>query len=273
MIALLLHELRTRRWAIVGWGVGLALFSFIYLLFYPQIAEQFVDWELGEIPVYRAFGITELATFAGYFMGSVINMLPILLGIYAIITGTGTLAGEEESGTLEILLALPRARWQMVTAKALAMAVAAFLILAISAAGSWLAFLLIRDQVETKVAAIDLVWSTLYVWPIAVAIMMMSLFLGSYLPTRRLAAVVAGIVLVVSYFGNNLAPLLDTLQPIQPLFLFNYFDSTPELLSRGPEISDLLVLLAVALAFFALALIAFGRRDVTAPMWPWQRAR
>lgn len=271
--ALLLHEIRVRRTAILGWGIGIALFNVMYIVFYPEIAVQFGDMDLGDIAIYQAFGMTNLGTFAGYFTSSIVNMLPLLLGIYMIITSTGALAGEEEGGTLEMMLAMPVARWQIVTAKAMAIAVAAFAILGIAAIGSWLGFLLIQDSVQEPVSGFDVVWSTLYTWPISVALAMIGLCLAAYLPARRLAAVVAAVVLVIGYFGNNLAPMLDVLQPLRPLFLYNYFDVSPELLTRGPDSADILALLGIAAAFLLLALIAFQRRDVTVGLWPWQRAR
>jgi hypothetical protein len=39
----------------------------------------------------------------------VINIVPILLAIYALIDGTGTLAGQEDDGKLELIVAWP---WQ-----------------------------------------------------------------------------------------------------------------------------------------------------------------
>jgi ABC-2 type transport system permease protein len=271
--AQLLHEIRSRRTAIIGWGIGIALFNIMYIVFYPEIAVQFGDIDLGDIAIYQAFGMTNLGTFSGYFTSSIVNMLPLLLGIYMIITGTGALAGEEEGGTLELMLAMPVARWQVVVAKALAIAVAAFAILAIAAVGSWLGYLLIQDSVQEPVSGFDVVWATLYAWPISVALAMIGLFLGAYLPTRRLAAGVAAVVLVIGYFGNNLAPMLDALQPLRPFFLYNYFDTSPELLVQGPDPADVLGLIVIAAAFLVLAVVAFQRRDVTVGLWPWQRAR
>jgi ABC-2 type transport system permease protein len=271
--ALLLREIRSRRAAIIGWGIGIALFNIMYVVFYPEIARQFAGADLGEIAIYQAFGMTEIGTFAGYFTSSIVNMLPLLLGIYMIITGTGALAGEEESGTLELMLAMPVARWQVVSAKAVAIALAALLIVAIAAIGSWIGFVAIQDSVQEPVTGFDVVWATLYAWPISVALAMISLFLGAYLPTRRLAAVVAAVVLIIGYFGNNLAPMLDALQPFRAFFLYNYFDTSPELLARGPDPADIFMLMLIAAAFLTLALVAFQRRDITVGRWPWQRAR
>ena len=40
MFRLLWQELRIRRNAIIGWGLGLCFFPIVYLSIYPQVAEE-----------------------------------------------------------------------------------------------------------------------------------------------------------------------------------------------------------------------------------------
>jgi ABC-2 type transport system permease protein len=101
---------------------------------------------------------------------------------------------------------------------------------------------------------------------------MLSLFLAAYLPNRRIAATVAMIILIVSYFGNNLANLVDALKNVQFLFPYDYFNGQ-EILSGGIVTKDLLILLGATGVFLALAILSFQRRNVTVGAWPWQRAR
>jgi ABC-type transport system involved in multi-copper enzyme maturation permease subunit len=105
------------------------------------------------------------------------------------------------------------------------------------------------------------------------AVGMISLFLGVFTPRRRIAALIGTVVVIVSYFGSNLSSQVSTLETIQPLFLYNYLDSTAGLFETGPEISDILILLGIALVAFILALVFFHLRDITVGIWPWQRAR
>jgi ABC-2 type transport system permease protein len=70
-----------------------------------------------------------------------------------------------------------------------------------------------------------------------------------------------------------MAGLVESLDPIKPLSLFTYFDSSETVFSEGVQASDVLILLGVAAVFFALALLSFQRRNVTVGAWPWQRAR
>ena len=109
MLSLLLHEIRSRRGAIIGWAIGLTLFALMYTTIYPEMQDQMAS--LADLSVYQAMGI-EVATFEGYLGTSVIGFVPILLGVYAILTSTTTLAGEEDDGTLEMLLTTRLPRWQ-----------------------------------------------------------------------------------------------------------------------------------------------------------------
>jgi ABC-2 type transport system permease protein len=190
-----------------------------------------------------------------------------------VIDGTGTLAGEEEAGKLELVIALPIPRWQIVTVKALALGISLFLILLLVAISTTIVFFAIESQIETTLLWTDVFWGLLYTWPLVMAVGMISLFLGTFAPRRRTAALISAVIILVSYFGSNLSSQVSTLELIQPLFLFHYLNATADLFVTGPVTSDILVLLGVALVAFILALVFFQWRDVTVGMWPWQRAR
>jgi ABC-2 type transport system permease protein len=271
---LFLHELRSRRTAILGWGLGIALFGILIIMIFPDFAGQLEGFNFEEIELYQVMGdFSDIASFSGFVSAEMFTFMPILLGIYAIINGTGTLAGEEDSGTLEPLMALPIPRWQLVATKALALGLALLLILLIISAGEVIALnALPADTDLGGVEAADLVVTTLAVWPLIMVYAMLSLFLGAFMPSRRLASTVATIVLIATYLGNNLVDMVNFLETIQPLFPFNYF-SGQSVLESGVGTGDSLVLLGATALFFVLALVSFQRRNVTVGAWPWQRAR
>ena len=266
MSRLLLQELRFRRNAIIGWGIAVALLSVIYIGVYPDFADDMENLQ------FEAFGMS-FGTFEDWVASAVIATVPILVAIYAIIDGTGTLAGEEDDGRLELIIVLPIPRWQIVTVKAIAHGVALLLILLIQAIIAIVTFLAIESRVETAIGPADLIWSLLYIWPLVMAFGMISLFLGTFSPGRRIAALIATVIVVVSYFGNNLSGQVSTLENLQPLFPFHYLDATARLYETGPQAGDVLTLLGVALVAFLLALLFFERRDITVGVWPWQRGK
>jgi len=270
MLNLLKHELQSRWGAIVGWGIGLALFGAMYIAIYPEAGEQMAA--LADLSIYQATGL-DLGSFEGFIASTVVQYVAIFLGIYVIITSTGTLAGEEDSGTLELVLTMPLHRWQIVSMKAIAIAVASFLMVVIAGVGDVVVLNAIRSAVEVDVTSMQLFIAILNGWPITLAFMMMGLFLGAYLPTRRTAAVAMTVIFVSSYFGGILAGFVESLDAIRPLSLFYYFDTSASVFKDGVQAGDVLFLLGVAALFFGLAVLSFQRRDVTVGAWPWQRAR
>lgn len=161
MTDLVFHELRIRLRSLIGWSLGLSFFGLLYLFSYPQLSDVLADLDVKQVPIYQAFGQSNFSTFESFLASSVINFLPVLLGIYAIIDGTKTLVGEEEMGTLELLVTLPLRRWQVTAAKALAMSVIVFTVLLISGLSMWAGLAIIRSQVESSVTGLSLLVATL----------------------------------------------------------------------------------------------------------------
>jgi ABC-2 type transport system permease protein len=256
MVNLLKHELLSRRTAILGWGIGLALFGSMYIAIYPEFSDAMDD--LAGLSIYEAMGI-DMTSFAGYMASVTVQYVPLLLAIYAIIASTGTLAGEEDQGTLELIVAMPLKRWQIVSVKAFTLSVAALGIM--------------KSSVETDVTNGQLFVAVLNSYPITLSVMMMGLFFGTYLPSRRIAAIAITLIFVASYFVRMLASLVDSLDFIKPLSLFHYFDTTPTVFTEGVKASDVAVLMGLAGIFFVLSLFAFQRRNITVGAWPWVRSQ
>jgi ABC-2 type transport system permease protein len=270
MINLLKHELRSRWGAVLGWGIGLTLFGAMYTGIFPEMGDQMAG--LADLSIYQAMGI-EMGTFEGWIASTVVLFVPILLGIYAIMTSTQALAGEEDNGTLELVLAMPLHRWQIVSMKAIAIAVATFLILVIAGLGNALVLNAIKAIVEVEVTPIQLIIAVVNGWPITLAFVMMGLFLGAYLPNRRTASLVMTVVFIASYFAENIAGYVGSMDFLKPYSLFSYYDSSSGVFTEGVQAGDVGFLLGVAAVFFVLALLSFQRRNVTVGAWPWQRGK
>ena len=270
MLNLFMHEVQSRLGAMLGWGIGLGLFGALYIGVYPQMADQMAD--LADLELYRAMGI-DVASFAGYIASAVLQFLSLLLGIYAILTSTDALAGEEDSGRLELVLAMPLKRWQIVSTKALAMALAAFFILAIAGLGCVLVLNAVKATTTVDVNARQLFGAVLNGWPHTVAVMMLGLWLGAYLPNRRTAALSLTVIFVASYFANTLGRMINSLADLRRFTLFYYLDTSARIFTEGTRAGDVALLLGLATLFFAMALLSFQRRNVSVGAWPWQRSQ
>jgi ABC-2 type transport system permease protein len=270
MFRLLVQELKFRRGAMIGWGLGLLFFPLVYIAIYPSVAEEMAG--LADLEIYKAMGVN-LGTFADWIGSILIVFMPLVAAIFGIINGTGTLAGEEEDGRLEMIVTLPLPRWKIVTAKALALSISAFIILLVNAVVTLLVFEGIRDQIETVLVGSDVFTAVLSTWPFVFAVAMISMFLAAFCSRRRIASMIAAAILVVSYFGSNLAASTKVLEPFEPIFLYTYLDGSGPALIEGQATSDILVLLGVGVVSFILSVIFFQRRKLTVGAWPWQQGK
>jgi ABC-2 type transport system permease protein len=269
MFRLIWQELNFRKAAIIGWGLGLSFFPIVYIGIYPQVADQMAGF--ADLDFYKAMGMS-LGTFADWVGSILIIMLPLVTSIYSLINGTGTMAGEEEDGRLEMVVTLPIPRWQIVTAKAIALSLSSFIIYLFVSTVSLIVFRSIESQIVTDLTGKDMFIAVIFSWPLVFAMGMIAMFLAAFCANRRIAGVISAAILVISYFGNNLAASTSALEPFEPFFLFTYLDASGKAVLEGQQAGDLLVLLSIGLVSFILALIFFERRNLTVGSWPWQRA-
>jgi len=97
--------------------------------------------------------------------------------------------------------------------------------------------------------------------PPAAAIGAFALFVSSLSRGRALAVGLATGLAVFSYFLNTLAPLAAWLKPLQPWSVFYHYSSSQPL-TGSMAWTSIGLLVAVAMLFFAGALIAFEHRDI-----------
>ncbi len=270
MLKLLWQELKFRRGAMLGWSIGLCFFPIVYIGIYPSVATEMGN--LADLEIYKMLGMN-LGTFSGWIASILIAFMPLVACIYAIINGTGTLAAEEEDGRLEMLATLPLPRWQIVIVKALALMISSLVMFLVVAAVSVQVFYAIANQVETDIVALDLFRAILFALPMVFTVGMLSLFFAAFAASRRAASTLSAVVLIVSYFGNNLAQSTEVLEPFTPFFLHTYLNASPEAVTAGQQAGDTLTLLVTGLVALALAVFFFEHRNLTVGVWPWQRAQ
>lgn len=270
MFRLIWQELKFRRNAIIGWSLGLCFFPVVYMGIYPSVADQMAG--LADLEIYQAMGVN-LNSFPDWIGSVIVLLMPLVASIYALLNGTGTLAGEEEDGRLEMIVTLPLPRWQIVTAKAIALTISTIIMFLFVSFVSIIVFRAIEGQIDTELVAMDVVVAVLSAWPLVFAMGMISLFLAAFCSTRRTAATIAAAFLLVSYFGSNLANSTSALEPFEPLFLFTYLDTSGTAVLEGQDPGNILILITIGLVSFVLALFFFQRRNLTVGAWPWQRAK
>ena len=262
MFTTLRYTLSSLRGQIIGWGLGVAALGLMLVPFYDVfMAEQgeFMQMIENYPPEFLAFfggDAASIATPQGYLGMYGFSMLPVILGIFAVIVGSGLLASDEESGRLDLIVAHPVSRGGLFWGRVLAFVAATLGILVIG----WLGFSVLLggsslelNWGEMALPFVPLLAQTLVYGAVA-------LLLSLLLPSRRLAAAGAGLVLVTSYFLTSMAGLNESLASIARFLPYDYFQGADAI--GGLDLASFLGLIAVSALLAAVAWWRFERRDI-----------
>jgi ABC-2 type transport system permease protein len=243
---------------LVWWSCGIAALVVLTNAFYPSIEgnEQYDELleDYGEA-AQAFFGATDLTSPEGYLNSQFFSLtVPILLLIYVVGAGGRAIAGEEEAGTLDLLLAHPVSRTRVVIEKAAATTVQlALLALVVFASIAVTAPLFSLDIGTDRIAA-----AVVGVFLLSLVFGYLALLVGAATGSRAVAIGVPAALAVAAYLLNGLGQIADVLEPFRVLSPFRHVGD-PLVEGAGWGFA---VLLVVALVVVASAPLAFARRDV-----------
>jgi ABC-2 type transport system permease protein len=258
----LVEVLRERRRSLLWWVLGLAALIALNVAFYPSVRddEALSDYakDLPEsVRALFAGGELDLTSPAGYLNSQVFALMaPLILLIFAIGAGAGAVAGEEERGTLDLLLAHPVRRRDYVVQRFLALAalVAALatVLLVTVAAGSSL--------VDLEIGFGRLLAASVSVGLLALLFGAIALAVGAVRPGRARAIAVAAGLAIAAWIFDGLAQAVDALEPWRPLSPY-YHALGQNPLRGGASWVGWAVLAAASAVFVIFAALGLERRD------------
>ncbi|MFC1846914.1 ABC transporter permease subunit [Chloroflexota bacterium] len=255
--------LRDRRRSLLFWGLGMAVLAAIMIAFFPVVRDAaFISEYIESFPeeFMALFGgdIVDYTSPEGYLNGELFFMMyPLLMLVFAIGFGSGAVAGEEERGTLDLLLSNPLNRWRVVLEKFIGMVICTLLLTFIFWATLAIGGAIVDMELNLlKLAAVCFSGSLL-----AITFGSVALAMGCARGKRGLAIGVGGALGVYGYMLNALAPLIDWLEPFQIASPFYYYiDANP--LANGLNLAHAAILIGLALLFLGVAIFTFERRDL-----------
>lgn len=264
MMIELRYTLKRMLGGMLGWGVSLALLGAFIIAFYDPLMDpaQVDDWKnlLSTLPreIMVFFGdIQDFSSPVGYLTLEFFSFMPVVLGIYALIAGSGMVAADEESGRLDLVLAHPISRTALFFSRVLGFCASLVGILMLS----WLGLVLTSGSSKLlNVSAGELLLPFFSLGAVTLAVWGLAVFLAQVLPAKRLAAMVTGFYLVASYFITSLANLSDTLDAVKPLSLLNYYQSGDAM--HGLALGNIAGLVLITALLVAAAWLLFLRRDI-----------
>ena len=261
MFAIFRHTLRRFRGQILGWGIGLGSLGVYVVYFYNTMLAQREQWESlmqAFPPEMMAFfgGMTDLISPEGYLNGIFFSYMPIVLGTFAILAGSGLFAADEENGTLDLIMAHPITRAALFAGRFLAFMVAAIAILALT----WLFSAGTLPFSDLPVTAGELALPFISLFAVILLFGCLALLFSMILPSRSMAATLSGLILVAAYIVDSLQNLNDRPEPAVSFNPLHYFQSAGAL--AGLNWAWLGGLLAASLLLALLAYLLFQQRDI-----------
>ena len=258
-----LEALRERRRSLLWWTLGVAALVALNVAFYPSVRddEALSDYakDLPEsVRALFAGGELDLASPVGYLNSQVYALMaPLLLLIFSIGAGAAAVAGEEERGTLDLVLTHPVRRRDYVLQRLLALAVLVtaltLVLLATVALGSL--------AVDLEISFARLVSASVSVGLLALLFGTVALAAGAVRSGRARAIAVAAGLAVASWMFDGLAQAVDALEPWRPLLPY-YHALGQNPLREGAQWGGWAILAAATAVLAACAAAGLERRDV-----------
>lgn len=248
------------------WSVGVVALVLFTVALYPTLKGQAsLDDLVNQMPaaVRSMFGISKvipLTSPAGYLQGRLFgSLLPVLLIVFGIGLGARAIAGSEQEGTLELLLANPVTRRTVLVERYVAL-VALLAGLTVVFAVSLVVLSLPFGALD-GVPASGLAGVTVATFGIALLHATVAFGVGAATGRRALALSSATIVAVAGYLLQGLLGLSDAVRPLRFVTPWHWYLGR-NMLAQGVAPDGVIVPLVVSAVIVAVGAVAFLRRDL-----------
>jgi ABC-2 type transport system permease protein len=249
------------RGSIIGWGAALAALALLVASLFDAALqmrgqlEQLLDKLPPEIMLFVG-GMDRIFSPAGFLDTRFFSLMPLLLGVFAILIGSGLVASDEENGTLDLILAHPVRRFDLMIGRWLAFCVALLGILALAWLGLIVATLFTSIKFSVLAAALPFIaLCGIVLWFGGLAVL-----LSMIVPSRAVAASLTGLILAASYFITSFARISPSMTAAARWSPLTYYQGGAAL--DGFNAGNFSGLVLMSVVFVALAAWLFQRRDI-----------
>lgn len=261
MIRIAWSTLARGRGQAFGWAMGIFLWALVVMSLWDTVQseqEQFQQLLSSYPPEFTAiFG--DMATFttpAGYLSLEFFTLMPLLIGVLAVLGGSWLIAGDEERGVLDLYLAHPIRRLEYFAGRAAGQVGLTALVLGVG----WIGLAIPIERSSIDIPLGKLVFPFLSLFALLFVYFGLGLLLSQLFPSGRLAAMVTGLALFGGYIVTILGRLSDDYLPVTRFTPFTYYQGGDALVEmRWDWFAGLM---ALALAFILAGAVAFHRRDI-----------
>lgn len=248
-----------KRWSLLIWYIGLFATTVLIMLLFPTLRDTFGK-ALNDVPESIRGILGDASTYQrieGFIDIQVMAQMVFMTIIYGIILLTGVLAGDENEGTLQTLLAHPVSRSRVYLEKFFGATLLVFIANSSIFTGTLVGAAIVGESVNT----LRLLLATLMLFLVTMAFSAIGFAIGAITGKRGVAGAAAGALAFVSYLVTNLAPSVDALKTINKFSPYEYFNK-PSILDSGVQLGDVAILLGITLVCVVAGYVVFIKRDI-----------
>ena len=233
----------------------------MYASFWPTFDDPEMQELIANYPseIMEALNYTEIASAAGYLNATVYGLIvAMLMVVYAVSSGTRMIAGDEEAGTLDLILVHPVGRIRVALERYLAFVVS----VAVISLVLLIAILAISVPVKlTSIPIENLVAMHLHLVFFGALFGAVTFAVGTASGSRVLALSIGAGVAVLGFAANGVLRQIEGLEWTENLSPFDWLNGSAPL-TNGVHITDLAIMGLCSIVLVGFGLWAFDRRDV-----------
>lgn len=257
-------SLRDQARPLLTWTVAAAFYVALLMSIYPSIRHSAASLQgyIQSLPAaVRAIFLGSNGDFSspiGYVNVEMLSWLgPIVFISFAVSMAGRAIAGEEEAGSLSLLLTQTVGRRRLLLNK--------YLALVVTTAGLGVAFwavLFVATRLAgSPISAGELAWAFLRLTLLGLAMGSLTYAVGAGTGKRQESVAAGAGVAVIMYLMNTLATMNDSVRPLRHASLF-YYAGGASPLGQSVSVIGIIVLVCSSALLLAVAIPLFERRDV-----------
>lgn len=249
-----------KRWSMLAWFAGLFLTTVVIMLLFPTLRDTFGK-ALNDVPESIKGILGDATTYQrinGFIDIQVLAQMVFMTIVCGIILFTGVIAGDENEGTLQTLLANPVSRTKVYFEKLAGASLLLFIVNLSIFLGTLVGAAIVSESVD--IVRLALACFMLYVVTLLFSVIGFSI--GAVTGKRGLAGALAGTLAFVSYLITNLVSSVKMLKSVNRFSPYEYFNK-PSVLDNGVEIIDLIILISISFVFIIIGYVFFTKRDLS----------
>ncbi|WP_010203757.1 ABC transporter permease subunit [Salinibacterium sp. PAMC 21357] len=249
---------------LLGWTAGVAGAILLYVPLYSSFSGDNAGFEdiIGSLPdgLASTLGFQDLASGAGYVQATYLGLIGfVLFTIAATLWSSAAIAGDEESGSLELTLAHGVSRVQIMAERSFGVVLRLLWLSVVSA----LLILALNDSSGIDLEPAHVIGGCVALFGLGVLAASFGLAIGAITGRRSFASAAAAGISLLGYILNSLGNQsadVDWLHNLSPYYWA--FGNSP--LSEGADWGSLGLIFGISAVVLVLGGFVFNRRDVSA---------